>query len=69
MPDRKIESIEAADLAVLAKAARLELKTDRHGVIAPALDGVLQLFDALDRVELGETPPTNSFDARWRDLP
>jgi hypothetical protein len=69
MPDRKTESIEAADLAVLAKAARLELKTDRHGVVAPALDGVLQLFDALDEVELGETPPTNSFDARWRDLP
>ena len=62
-------SIEAADLSVLAKAARLELKTDRHGVVAPALEGVLQLFDALDKVELGETPPTNSFDARWRELP
>ncbi len=59
-------SIEAADLSVLAKAARLELKPDRHGVVAPALDGVLRLFDALDKVELGETPPTNSFDARWR---
>ncbi len=61
-------SIEAADLSVLAKAARLELKTDRHGVVAPALEGVLQLFDALDKVDLGETPPTNSFDARWREL-
>lgn len=61
-------SIEAADLSVLAKAARLELKTDRHGVVAPALEGVLQLFDALDKVDLGETLPTNSFDARWREL-
>ena len=61
--------IEAADLSVLAKAARLDLESNRHGIVAPALEGVLQLFDALDRVELGETPPTNSFDARWRDLP
>lgn len=61
--------IEAAELSVLARAARLELAADRHAAVAPALDGVLQLFDTLDRVEIGETPPTNSFDARWRDLP
>lgn len=66
---RENRPIEAAELSVLAKAARLELKTDRHDIVAPALEGVLQLFDALDRVDLGETPPTNSFDARWRDLP
>lgn len=62
-------SIEAADLSVLAKAARLELKTERHGIVGPALEGALQLFDALDRIDLGETPPTNAFDARWRELP
>lgn len=62
-------AIQTADLSVLAKAARLELKPDRHGIIAPALEGVLHLFDALDQVELGETPPSNSFDPRWRGLP
>lgn len=61
--------IEAADLSVLAKAARLDLEADRPTVVAPALQGALQLFDALDEVDLGETPPTNSFDARWRDVP
>jgi Asp-tRNA(Asn)/Glu-tRNA(Gln) amidotransferase C subunit len=65
-PDRPIE---AAELSVLARAARLELAADRHEIVGPALNGVLQLFDALDRVEIGETPPTNAFDARWRDLP
>ena len=40
----------------------------RREAVAPALDGILQLFDALDAVDLGETPPTNSFDARWRDV-
>lgn len=69
MQDGKMQSIEAADISMLAKAARLELKAERHGVVAPALDGVLRLFDALDAVDLGETPPTNAFDARWRDLP
>ena len=53
----------------LTKAARLELSAERQAAVAPAFDGILQLFDALDAVELGETPPTNSFDARWRDLP
>ena len=59
-------SITGDDLAALTKAARLDLSADRHDVVAPALDGVLQLFDALDAVDLGETPPTNAFDPRWR---
>ena len=65
----KNRPIEAADLSVLARAARLELADDRREAIAPALQGALALFDALDRVELGETPPVNAFDARWRKLP
>ena len=56
-------------MGALAKVARIDLSPDRHAADAPALDGILQLFDALDAVDLGETPPTNSFDARWRDLP
>ena len=66
MSDSVSKQIEPGDLPVLTKAARLDLAPERQTVVAPALDGVLQLFDALDSVDLGETPPTNSFDARWR---
>lgn len=69
MSDSGSRTIAEADMAALTKAARLDLAPERVPVIAGALDGVLQLFDALDSVDLGETPPTNSFDARWRDLP
>jgi len=65
-PDAK--TIVSEDLSALAKAARLDLAEARREAVAPALDGILQLFDALDAVDLGETPPTNSFDARWRDV-
>lgn len=69
MSDSTPTEIEPNDLKTLSKAARLELAPGRAEIVAPAFDGVLQLFDALDAVELGETPPTNSFDPRWRDLP
>lgn len=62
------KTIAGEDLTALTKVARLELSADRHEIVAPALDGILHLMDALDAVDLGETPPTNSFDARWRDL-
>ena len=68
MSDSEHTQISAADLAALTKVARIELAQDRAEAVAPAFDGILQLFDALDAVDLGETPPTNSFDARWRDL-
>lgn len=69
MSDSGPKPISVADLDALCKTARLELAPDRKAAVAPAFDGILQLFDALDAIELGETPPTNSFDARWRDLP
>lgn len=69
MSDSIPTEIEPDDLKALSKAARFDLAPRRAGAVAPALDGVLQLFDALDSVDLGETPPTNSFDARWRKLP
>lgn len=69
MSDSITALIDPDDLKALSKAARLDLAPGRAEVVTPALDGVLQLFDALDSVDLGETPPTNSFDARWRDLP
>lgn len=67
MSDSKSEQISESDLDVLNKVARLNLAESRKPVIAPAFEGFLQLFDVLDAVDLGETPPTNSFDARWRD--
>lgn len=69
MSDSVPNQIEPPELLVLSRAARLELTSDRREVVAPALYGILGLLDALDAVDLGETPPTNSFDPRWRDLP
>ncbi len=69
MSDSVPKQIEQSELPVLCKAARLDLTSDRRATIAPVLDGILTLLDSLDSVDLGETPPTNSFDARWRDLP
>jgi len=68
MSDTEAKSIGSGDVSALAKAARLDLPEARREAVAPALDGILQLFDALDAVDVGETPPTNSFDARWRDV-
>lgn len=69
MSDSITSPIDPDDLAALSKTARLDLSPERAAAVAPAFDGILQLFDALDSVDLGETPPTNSFDARWRKLP
>lgn len=66
MNDDSRPTLTADDIFVLAKAARLTLGTGRADLVAPALDGVMQSFDALDEVDLGETPPTNAFDPRWR---
>lgn len=68
MTDATADAVSAEDMEVLKKVARLNMPTDRNAVTAPAYDGLLQLFDALDAVEIGETPPTNAFDPRWRDL-
>ncbi|MEM7546208.1 MAG: hypothetical protein AAF367_11780 [Pseudomonadota bacterium] len=66
MTDDSDQALTASDIAALAKAARLVPSTDRTEVIAAALEGMMQNFDLLDQVEIGETPPTNSFDPRWR---
>lgn len=66
MIDDSKPALTTADIVVLAKAARLTLGTGRADLVAPALDGVMQSFDLLDDVDLGETPPTNAFDPRWR---
>ncbi len=68
MSESEAGKVTASDVSALARAARLELGADRADLLAPELDGILSLFDSLDAVDLGETPPTNSFDARWRTL-
>ena len=69
MSDSTSSPMSQEELQALSKTARLDLSPARAEVVAPAFDGILQLFDALDSVDLGETPPTNSFDARWRRQP
>ncbi|WP_340107355.1 hypothetical protein [Pikeienuella sp. HZG-20] len=54
------------DLSAAAKIARLDLSASRAEIVAPALEGILAAFDALDAVDVGEVAPTNAFDPRWR---
>ena len=58
--------LENGDLATLAKSVKLDLSPERLAVLGPTLDTFIGQFDVLDEVDIGETPPTNSFDARWR---
>ncbi len=62
-------TLTAEETAVLARAARLPLDESRLAPVAEALAAVLCQLDALDAVDLGETPPTNAFDPRWRTRP
>ena len=55
-----------AELSMLAAVAKLDLSDDRRTALRPALDDMLAQFDALDEVDVGETPPAHSFDPRWR---
>ncbi|MGX5655047.1 hypothetical protein ACWKWC_09780 [Geodermatophilus nigrescens] len=45
--------------------ARLELGPDRRTAATPAVTMVLGLYDSLDAIAVGETPPATGFDARW----
>lgn len=58
--------LDDAALSALAEFVKLDLSPERRAALGPALDGMIAQFDALDDVDVGETPPTNSFDARWR---
>ena len=53
------------DIATLAKTARLDLPEDRYALQAETLTGIFQMLDALDGVELGETPPAFAYRAKW----
>lgn len=58
-------TIDDATLVTLSQWAGLELSPERRRVLAPALNGVLQQFEALDAIDVGETPPAHAFDPRW----
>jgi hypothetical protein len=45
--------------------ARLHLSPERRAAAGPALTMTLGLYDSLDGIAVGETPPATAFDARW----
>ena len=45
--------------------ARLDLGAERRTAVGPAVAMVLGLYDSLDEIPVGETPPASTFDARW----
>jgi hypothetical protein len=54
-----------AALDQLLAHARLDLPDARRAAAGPAVTMVLGLYDSLDEVAVGETPPASAFDARW----
>lgn len=58
--------ITAPQLELLLAAARLELPEGRREGLRQSIEAVHQLFGALDAIEVDETPPAATFDARWR---
>ena len=49
----------------VARFARLPLPAERAPLVGGTLEAIYGLIDALDAVELGETPPATAFDPRW----
>jgi hypothetical protein len=45
--------------------ARLDLDAERRTAAGPAVTMVHGLYDDLDGIAVGETPPATAFDARW----
>jgi Asp-tRNA(Asn)/Glu-tRNA(Gln) amidotransferase C subunit len=60
-------TLNAEDIATLAGVARLNLSDDRNRLQAEVLNGIFQMLDTLDEVQLGETSPAFSFHAKWED--
>ena len=65
MPNIKRTPTNADIVGTLASHSRVELSHERAAALSPALDGVLELLDSLDAVELGETAPAFAFRAKW----
>lgn len=58
-------ALDDARLTTLSESAGLDLSPERRAALLPALDGLLQQFDVLYDVDVDETAPLHSFDARW----
>ena len=54
-----------AALDQLLSVARLDLPAERRAAAGPVVGMVMGLFDSMDEIEVGETPPATAFDARW----
>lgn len=52
-------------LSALASYARLPVPPERSDGVGALVQGVYQLVDVLDEVDLADTPPATAFDARW----
>jgi len=57
--------VDAERTRALAAHAGLELTAEREQLLGEALTELLRDLDHLRTLELGETPPATSFDARW----
>jgi hypothetical protein len=49
----------------LTEHARLPIPEERLAEVGGLLQLVQSLVDQLDAVDLGDTPPATTFDARW----
>ncbi len=52
-------------LRTLTEHARLPMPDERVADAAGTLQVVQSLIDGLDELDLGDTPPATTFDARW----
>ena len=55
-------------VAGAARHSRLDLEPERASALAPVLDGILELLDSLDEVELQETAPAFAYRAKWEEV-
>lgn len=54
-----------ARLKTLSEAAGLELSAERRAALLPLLNAQLAQLDVLYDIDVEETAPLHSFDARW----
>jgi Asp-tRNA(Asn)/Glu-tRNA(Gln) amidotransferase C subunit len=61
----KRTTLTREEIAILGRAARLPLSDDRKEAMAETMPGIFELLNALDGVDLGETPPAIAYRAKW----
>lgn len=59
------QDFDDQSLLVLSGLANLDLPAERRQLLAPALNGVVQQFEAFERIDVGEMPPVHSFNPLW----